>query len=351
MKVREVKEIAEQWVSEQAAKIPGFAGAFYTGSITSLPDQEDYSTSSDVDLYIVIDGDMPENTRHVKFDYKGIILEPNYVSSQRHRTPEQLLANHFLAFHFRVPNIISDPSGNLTALQKAVARDFAKRQWVEERCQSEFQAALRWAEKCLSVESEDDYMLERVANLVGSVVFGVSVPALADLRSPTVRKCLVLYHEVLAKYGKLSYFEDVLAVLGCAELGESDVAALLEDTTTAFNKAVQVIKTPFFADWNICEAARPISIGGSQELISNGYYREAVLFIMIVFNSAILAIQNDAADDEKLPFLCSYQKALDVLGFGTEKDFFHRVDQWKETLNEIWDITGEILDMNPEIRG
>ena len=350
MKVREVKEIAEQWVSEYAAKIPGFAGAFYTGSITSLPDQEDYSSSSDVDLYIVIDGDMPENTRHVKFDYKGIILEPNYVSSQRHRTPEQLLANHFLAFHFRVPNIISDPSGNLTALQKAVARDFAKRHWVEKRCQSEFQYTLEWVEKSLSVESEDAYMFTPFFNFMASIDCGVSVPALADLRSPTVRKCLVLYREVLAKYGKLSCFEDLLALLGYAELGKSDVEGLLEDTTTAFNKAVQVIKTPFFADWNICEAARPISIGGSQELISNGDYREAVLFIMIVFNCSVLAIQNDAPEDEKLPFLRSYQKALDVLGLGTEKDFFNRVDQWKETLNEIWYITGEILDVNPEIR-
>ena len=141
-----------------------------------------------------------------------------------------------------------------------------------------------------------------------------------------------------------------LALLGYAELGKSDVEALLEDTTTAFNKAVQVIKTPFFADWNICEAARPISIGGSQELISNGDYKEAVLFIMGIFGDSILAIQNDAPDDEKLPFLLSYQKALDVLGFGTGKDFFHRVDQWMDTLNQIRDITDEILDMNPEIR-
>jgi hypothetical protein len=124
----------------------------------------------------------------------------------------------------------------------------------------------------------------------------------------------------------------------------------LEDTTTAFNRAVQVIKTPFSADYDVCEAARPICIGGSQELISNGDHREAVLLIMIVFNRSILAIQNDAPEDEKLPFLLSYQKALDVLGFGTEKDFFHRVAEWKNTLNGIWDITGEILDMNPEIR-
>ena len=124
-----------------------------------------------------------------------------------------------------------------------------------------------------------------------------------------------------------------LALLGYAELGKSDVEALLEDTTTAFNKAVQVIKTPFFADWNICEEARPISIGGSQELISNGDHREAVLFIMMVFNWSVLAIQNDAPDDEKLPFLLSYQKALDVLGLGTDEDFLHRVAKWKDTLN------------------
>jgi hypothetical protein len=193
-------------------------------------------------------------------------------------------------------------------------------------------------------------MLERLGNLGASILLGVSVPALADLRSPTVRKCLVLYREVLAKYGKLSCFEDVLTVLGCAELGKSDVEALLVDTTAAFDKAVQVIKTQFYLDFHIREEVRPISIGGSQELISAGNHREAVPFIMVMFNRSILAIQNDAPEDEKLPFLASYQKALDVLGLGTERDFFHRVDQWKETLNEIWDITGEILDMNPEIR-
>ncbi len=350
MKVREVKEIAEQWVSEHAAKIPGFAGAFYTGSITSLPDQEDYNTSSDVDVHIVIDGEKPEDAKQVKFIYKGIILETIYDSIQQYQAPDQLLASPLWAFHFRVPNIISDPSGQLTALQKAVARDFTKRQWVEKRCQSELQYALRAAEKCLSMESEDDYMLERFFSFMASIVNGISTPALADLRSPTVRKSLVRYREVLAKYGKLSRFEDVLALLGCAELGKSDVEALLEDTTTTFNRAVQVIRTPFILDFYICEPVRPISIGGSQELISNGNHREAVLFIMAMFNRSLLAIQNDAPDDEKLPFLLSYQKALDVLGLGTERDFLNRVAEWKDTLNEIWNITGEILDMNPEIR-
>jgi hypothetical protein len=71
---------------------------------------------------------------------------------------------------------------------------------------------------------------------------------------------------------------------------------------------------------------------------------------MIIFSRSLLAIQNDAPDDEKIPFLLSYQKTLDVLGFGTEKDFFHRVAKWKDTLNQIRDINDEILDMNPEIR-
>ena len=350
MKVIEVKKIAEQWVSEHAAKIPGFAGAFYTGSISSLPDEQDYGTSSDVDLHVVIDGDMPENTKQVKFIYRGIILEPLYDSIQQYQTPEQLLANPFWGCHFTVPNIISDPSGHLTALQKAVARDFAKRQWVKERCQRELQQALSAVEKYLDVKSNDDYRIGRFCALMGSIVYGVCIPVLADLRPPTVRQCLVRCREVLMKYDKLSCFEDVLAVLGCAELAKSDAETILADTTNAFDKAVQVIKTSFFFDFDICEVARPISIGGSQKLVSNGNHREAVLFMMIIFNRSILAIQNDAPDDQKLPFLRSYQKSLDVLGFGTEKDFLAQVDKWKDILNQIQDITDEILDLNPEIR-
>ncbi len=47
MRVQQAKDIARQWVQEKGAELPGFAGAFFHGSINWLADDADLPASSD----------------------------------------------------------------------------------------------------------------------------------------------------------------------------------------------------------------------------------------------------------------------------------------------------------------
>ena len=62
MNVSQVKETARQWVIEGISKLPDFWGAYLAGSITHLPDNFDSSTSSDVDIAVVLAQPNPEKS-------------------------------------------------------------------------------------------------------------------------------------------------------------------------------------------------------------------------------------------------------------------------------------------------
>jgi hypothetical protein len=61
--VRDAKAAARSWVEEEASRLPGFLGAYLAGSLRSRPDGDPFPASSDVDLRIVLDREIPEQFR------------------------------------------------------------------------------------------------------------------------------------------------------------------------------------------------------------------------------------------------------------------------------------------------
>src|SRR5438552_1567412 len=126
MLVKDAKELARQWVIEEAGQIRGFRGAFYHGSTSWLADDALMPASSDVDVVIVLEGANPPNELG-KLMYGGVMIDVSYLPGDQLRTPEQVLGVSHLAGSLRAPSIITDPSGQLAELQEAVSRDYAKR--------------------------------------------------------------------------------------------------------------------------------------------------------------------------------------------------------------------------------
>ena len=62
MNVSQVKEAARQWVIEDGSKSPEFLDSYLVGSITHLPDNLDFPTSSDVDIAVVLAKPNPEKS-------------------------------------------------------------------------------------------------------------------------------------------------------------------------------------------------------------------------------------------------------------------------------------------------
>ena len=132
MIVKDAKDVARQWVIEEASKVPGFCGAFCAGSTHWFPHGAVFPSTSDVDVWVVVaDSDPPAKLG--KFIHRDVILDVSYLTADQVRSPDQILGDYHMAGSFRTPSIITDPSGRLTELRAAVSRDFAKRRWVYKR--------------------------------------------------------------------------------------------------------------------------------------------------------------------------------------------------------------------------
>src|SRR5438552_1120267 len=127
MIVKHAKDVARQWVIEEASNVPGFYGAFYHGSTNWLPDDTPLPATSDVDVMVVLADPNPP-VKLGKFLYRDVLLEISYLPRDQLQSPDNVLGDYHMAGSFRTPSIISDPSGQLTKLQTVVSKDYAKRQ-------------------------------------------------------------------------------------------------------------------------------------------------------------------------------------------------------------------------------
>src|SRR6185312_14814005 len=110
MLVKQAKDVARQWVEADATKTPGFQGAYFAGSANWLGDDAGFPATSDLDVYLVVDGPLPP-LKLGKFIYRGVLLEVTYLPRDALRSPEAVLGSYHLAGGFRTRSIISDPSG------------------------------------------------------------------------------------------------------------------------------------------------------------------------------------------------------------------------------------------------
>jgi hypothetical protein len=343
MLVTQAREAARRWVLAEAGKVPGFCGAYYAGSVTWLPDDAVLPATSDLDVMVVLADANPPLTPG-KLIYEDVLLEVSYIARDRLASPEQVLGDYHLAGAFRTPSIIVDPSGHLTALQAAVAREYARRQWVRRRCEHAADEVRRWARSL----DEAAPLQDQVA-ACGLAAGGTThVLLVAALENPTVRRRYAAVREVLTAYGRLDTHEPLLALLGCAAMDRPRVEHHLDAVTAAFDAAKVAIKTPYRFGSDISDAARPISIDGSRELIERGLHREAVFWIVATF-SRCRAIFAADAPDLLARFDRDYRELLANLGIGSVQDRHQRCAEVEAFLPRLWAVAEETLAANRQI--
>jgi len=344
MLVKDAKAIAREWITQEAAKLPGFYGAYFAGSTNWLPDDAPLPVGSDVDVMVVLDDPNPP-IKIGKFVYRGVLLEVSYLPGDRLQSPEQVLGDYHLAGGLRTPSVVLDPTGRLTELQAAVAKDFAKRQWVVRRC-----------------EQARDKVLTNLRRLDGSAAFhdqvtswlfptGVTTHVLltAGLKNPTVRLRYLAARELLAAYDRLEVYPALLALLGCAQMSRARVERHLAALTEVFDVAKTLVKTPFFFASDISDEARPIAIDGSRALIERGDPREAVFWIVATYARCLTALAHDAPGEVQDRFVSGFRELLGDLGIESVADLQRRSEQVIGFLPRLWEVTEAILAANPEI--
>jgi hypothetical protein len=342
--VKIAKNIARRWVVEEASTLPGFCGAFFHGSTNWLPDDDVLPAASDVDVMVVL-AEPVLPSKSGKFLYQGVLFDVSYLPSDQLQSPDAILAQYHLAGSFRTPSIIMDPSGRLTELQAAVAKDYARREWVLRRCEHARDRVMR---NLKSLNETDPFHDQVTAGLFATGVVA-HVLLVAGLRNPTVRRRYVAARELLADYGRLEFYDPLLALLGCAGMNRAQVEGHLAALAGAFDAAATAIKTPFFFATDISEIARPIAIDGSRELIARGLHREAVFWMVATYSRCQKVLYHDAPAETQERYNVGYRRLLGDLGITSFDDLRRRGEQVEEFLPSVMAVAEAIMAANQDI--
>ena len=344
MLVGHAKDVARRWVFEEARTVPGFRGAFIHGSTNWLPDAAVLAATSDVDVVVVLADPLPP-PKVGKFAYRDVLLDVSYLPSDQLRSPDLILAQSHLAGSFRTASVILDPSGRLTDLQAVVSKDYAKRRWVHRRCEHARDKVLR---NLQGLNESEPFHDQVVSWLFGT---GVTTHVLlaAGLRNPTVRRRYVAARELLADYGRPDFYDTLLEMLGCAQMSRARAEHHLAALADVFDAAKSVVTTPFFFASDISDAARPIAIDGSRELIERGDHREAVFWLVATYSRCQKVLHHDGTAELRERFDPGYRDLLGDLGIISFADLRQRGELVKGHLPRVWAVAEAIMAANPDI--
>jgi hypothetical protein len=185
------------------------------------------------------------------------------------------------------------------------------------------------------------------------VLFGAGVTThvllVAGLRNPTVRSRYVAIRELLAEHDRLDIHEELLGLLGSAELDRLTVERHLETMTEVFDAAKEAVRSPFFFASDISDVARPIAVDGSRELIVRGFHREAMFWIAATNSRCLNILTTDATPEVYAGFEAGFHAMLADLGLGSFADLAERADRIRNSLPGLMDIAESIIAANPKI--
>jgi hypothetical protein len=342
--VREVVEIVREWVDLHARHLPGFAGAYLWAGITALPPDAPFPLYRDVDVVVVLPEGAQEDT--VEVFYRGVMLEVISLDPKDHQDAEAVLANPSHGPNMATTQILADPTGVLTPLHEKVAAEYGRRRWIRARCEREKELA----NKHLATMRAASTPQERLDSVWAFVSALSGLLAVAQLKRPTTRRTLALLGELLEAQGRHDLHEAALTLFGSAQMSRADVQAMLARSVVAFDRSVEVYRTPTPYGFTIRPHLRPYLVEATQEMIEEGNHREAMFWITALAGESYLVLQNDAPDGEKPEFAAQLQAMYATLGYAdpSAAAWAERVALAERLARELYHIADELVVLHPE---
>ena len=342
--VREVVAIVQEWVDLYACHLPDFAGAYLWAGITALPPDTPFPLYRDVDVVVVLPEGAQDDTTEVF--YRGVMLEVISIDPKDHVDVEAILSNPSHGPNMATTRILADPTGTLTPLHQKVAAEYTRRRWIEARCEKEKASA----DKHLAAMRAASTPRERLDAVWAFLSALSGLLAVAQLKRPTTRRTLALLGELLEAQGRPDLHEAALTLFGSAHMSRADVQAMLDRSVVAFDRSVEVYKTPTPYGFTIRPHLRPYLAEATQEMIDEGNHREAMFWITALASESYLVLQNDAPDEEKPEFAAQLQGMYTTLGYTdvSGEAWAERVASGERLAQEIYRVADALVALNPE---
>ena len=337
MKGRDAIEKAGEWVTAHAGDIEGLQGAFLTGSVIWLSDEDDLPPWSDVDIKIVLESPA-SSFGWGKRRVDGLLLDISLITAEGLSDPDAVLGHFQLAPAFRKDTILADPDGRLAKLRDYVAPRFRDRDQIIRRAEG--------------VRALTEARLDHLPNwtelhdLVTGFLFAAGGNAHLILtfacRNPTVRRRYADSAELLAAIGKADIQDRLLATSGFADLSEKQAQDHLAHLADGFDIAANALTSPYQFAADMTEAARPVAIDGAAEMIAAGFHREAVYWIAAMMCRCRAVIAMDAAEQLDA-FDQGFHHLLQDLSLPDRDIILGHADQIRADRDAIWAMLPDMI--------
>ncbi|PCI85524.1 MAG: hypothetical protein COB24_12805 [Hyphomicrobiales bacterium] len=338
MKITDVKTLAKHWVEENISDLSGFVGAYLTGS-TIWKDEDDlHAPSSDVDIFIVMQGDeLPAKIG--KINHQNITLEINFVSFTSISDPQVILAQYHIANAFYKNSVLLDPLGQLAPIHKAVKAQFAEAIWVIKRCEDARGNAKNWL-KTFQKASE---LHDQVTALFFAAGVTTHMLLVAGVKNPTIRRRYVECNILLQQHGYNDICENLLTTLGSQHLSKQTVLHHLNKLDGHFAVACKVMKSPYMFAADMSMDLKSIAIGGSAEMIKAGHHREAVFWLIAIYGRSRAVIFTDGTEAQLNAIDADLWSLLADLGIDNQQDMNIRATMIADDIETAWQIAMKII--------
>lgn len=344
MKRAQAVEAARSWVREEAYALPGFCGAYLSGSILEAADGDIWPESSDVDVVLVL-RDPNEIPAFGKFRYGEALLEITLLERSAFHSLEHVLRTHYLAFALNAGVILSDPEGWLVPLHRQTASAYARPEWVRARCRGFLAGIRRSAE-------EFDATVPYPAR-VNSWLFptGISTfPILAAaLCNCTVRRRYARAREALQQYGLGDFYPALLRQLVGDGFDPACLPGHLDALAETFDLACETSgpSDAYRFRSDIRPQARPIAIDGCRQMLSSEHPQDAIFWMGVTFArcQTVLALDDPALSARRLS---AFRAFMADIGIAQDGDFVRRFAQLEAFLPQIERIAERIMRTRPE---
>jgi hypothetical protein len=324
---REARLAAEEWMCEEAGRHPELVGAVLAGSTRTRDPEEPHLPSSDVDLFIFVDAEVPSEILEPhgrfaprKLAFRGVVLEPSFHEARRIADPEAVLGDMHLAPVFTEPLILLDPHGRLKAVAAAVTPEVRRRRHAQRRLAQALAPPTGPPASIAEIPAIRAPCWRNAAHCFGVASCAVAM-LVASLRYPTIRRSFVIAREVLRAAGWEDLADELLRLLGSFALSRAEVETLADEAERAYDVAVEVRRTPVVMDWNVSRDARELERAAVREMISAGHHREALFQLLLLRTVTQGIIENDGGEDARASARIGYQRLLAALEISGDEQF------------------------------
>jgi hypothetical protein len=218
---------------------------------------------------------------------------------------------------------------------------------VQARCEVEKREALGKLETISHIPDPDPLTAFRLLGYADTYV--AAVLSLASLKAITGRRSSIQMRLILENLGRADLYERLLKVVGIGQASREQAKRYLQDGVSAFDLAVKVKRSPHPFGHKMYAHLRPYLVGGSQEMMDEGYYREAMGWTMAFYVASIQIIQIDAPSQITTSMQTKFDECMRQFGLDGTVTWETRIEEAKAIFREVFILADKIIACNPAI--